>query len=443
MNTYAGLTSLIVDYIKQRETDRLEKLDKEAEKELKGLEGEAKSTLEATQRQKRAEEQERFKPVNWLSDAASRAGQLSFVTHGIKFIHSDAKGSSLYDDTKEPNLSYLSTRSLSSPTVDVVGNAAALDVGKLLLLESEGKALYLFIKEGDAAPLEPIADSKEQLGEWMQGFSQVFSVGEMASHKLAKQLYWPISENQYHLLAPLYATSLAHDIHEYIRLVRYSEESKAVRALRRESKYSDQTVEFFPEIAVQSFGGTKPQNISQLNSQRGGKSHLFSSLPPNWTSQAKPPFNCTSIFSQYFERRVYRLIAPLKKYLEKVQPRSTTFDIKEARRSGLDEIVSEILNLAAAIQNNSPAWSTKQECKLPQAERYWLDPLRAQNDEVFAQERDKDEWQREVANNFARWIISKLESDKLAFGAVEHTEFRSLLEPELRLNLKEIQGVIL
>ena len=61
-----------------------------------------------------------------------------------------------------------------------------------------------------------------------------------------------------------------------------------------------------------------------------------------------------------------------------------------------------------------------------------MDPERAETDEEFRSQRDATDWPAEVAQRFAIWLSHKLESDTLAFGAVEQHELRDLLEPELR-----------
>lgn len=328
---------------------------------------------------------------------------------------------------------YISTSSVSEIPYDVVGNAAALDVGKLLLLEHEGQKLIDTLRQGDNAPLLAIAPDAETAQEWTDGFLSVLASPEPSAHKLSKQCYWPVQSDEYHILIPLYATSLAHSIHATIQHARFSDESKATREARRREEDANQEDIRYPDLAVQSFGGTKPQNISQLNSQRGGRAYLVSCEPPDWQRQTTPPLNITSIFSQRFERRLYREhIQPLRDFLQRVADRPNNDRIKKQRAQRLDTIVDEILNRAAFIQQLPPGWSANQDCRLPLAECYWLDPDRAKTDEEFRAQQDATDWPAEVAQHFAIWLSHKLESDTLAFGAVEQRELHDLLEPELR-----------
>ena len=413
-----GLATQILEYIEARRDEKLEKVKKDADKQL--------------------EIANKYEPSTWLSDAARRAKQLTFITHAAKYIHGDSKGSSVEAMSSDnlPYDGYISTRSVSEPPYDVVGNAAALDVGKLLLRKHDGQTLIDTLRRGDNSPLLAIAPDADTAQEWADGFLSVLASPEPSAHKFSKQSYWPVKSDEYHILIPLYATSLAHTLHSAIQHARFSDEAKVTREARRKEEYSEQEDIRYVDIAIQGFGGTKPQNISQLNSQRGGKAYLVSCEPPSWQSQIKPPLNISSIFHQHFERRLYReYIQPLSDFLQRVANKDNTDRIRSERTDRLDAIVSEIVNLAAFIRTLPAGWSADPDCRLPFAERCWLDPERAKTDEEFQTQLEKEDWKAGVAQHFAIWLSHKLESDTLAFGAVEQREFRSLLESELEEGL--------
>ena len=411
-----GLAARILEYIEERRDEKLKK-EKDAAKQL--------------------EITAKYEPETWLSDAARRAKQLKFITHAAKYVHGDSRGSSVEassSDCGTPD-GYISTHSVSEIPYDVVGNAAALDVGKLLLLEHNGQKLIDTLRRGDNSPLLAIAPDTDTAQEWAKGFLSVLASPEPSAHKFSKQCYWPIQSDEYYVLIPLYATSLAHTIHATIQYARFSDEAKATREARRKEEYANREDVRYPDLAVQGFGGTKPQNISQLNSQRGGKAYLVSCEPPDWQRQTTPPLNIKSIFYQRFERSLYREhIQPLHDFLQRVADRPNNDRIKKQRAQRLDTIVDEILNRAAFIRQLPPGWSADPDCRLPFEERCWLDPGRAKTDEEFRSQRDETDWPAQVAQSFAIWLSNKLESDTLAFGAIEQRELRALLEPELRHN---------
>ena len=283
------------------------------------------------------------------------------------------------------------------------------------MLEQDGQTLIDTLRRGDHAPLLAIAPDTDIAQKWAEGFLSMLATPEPSAHKFAKQCYWPVQSDEYHLLIPLYATSLAHTIHATIQHARFSDEAKATREARRKEEYSEQEEVWYPPLAVQSFGGTKPQNISQLNSQRHGEAYLFSCEPPSWQRRTTPPLNINSIFHQYFERRLYREhIQPLRDFLQQVADKPKNDRIKRQRAGRLDTIIDEILIRAASIQQLKPeGWSAAPECRLPKAEQFWLDPNRAETDEEFQSQREKTDWRIGVAQNFARWLSQKLRATRL------------------------------
>ena len=408
-----GLSAQILEYIQQRRDEKLIKIEA------------------------------KHKPKTWLHDAAQRAEQLSFITHAAKYIHGDSKGSSVEATSSDSLTShgYISTHSISDIPYDVVGNAAALDVGKLLLLKHDGQTLIDTLRRSDHSPLLAFASDADMAREWAEGLLSVLvAAPKPSAHKFSKQSYWPLKSNEYHLLIPLYATSLAHTLYNTIQHARFSDEAKTARAAHREEEYSEQEDVRYPDLAVQNFGGTNPQNISQLNRQRDGEAYLVSCAPPSWQRQTTPPLNISAIFHQHFERQLYHdHIQPLRDFLQRVSGDYNNDRIKRQRAGRLDAIVDEILNRAAFIQQLSPGWSAAPECRLPKAEQLWLDPGRSETDEAFRSQLEKTDWPAQVAQNFAVWLSHKLESDTLAFGAVEQRELRSLLEPELRYDFMTVE----
>jgi len=427
-----GLAAQIAGYIAGRAETRLDKFDKDAEKQRNaGQDAEREFTLEA----ERKDIASRYLPSNWLADAAQRAKQIQMVTHALKFTHTDARGSSVYSPEGQTqaagmkNGELLSTASLTNLVIDAVGNAAALDVAALLQMEHEGKTLIQYIEQGDSSPLKPFAKDEIQLADWMGAFKQALEGNELSSHKLAKQLYFPIDKGQYHLLAPLYSSSLAHALNIRIAATRYTDEVKLVRKAKKEGRFNTAPVVDFPDTAVHTYGGTKPQNVSQLNSSQGGKSFLLSCAPPNWEVQSKPPLGVKSVFSRnQFGYRVRKEVWSLRQYLLKQVDKESIKPIRNQRAERVDQVLDQLVQYAAEIQNltGQVGWSALPDCKLSLAEQLWLDPQRAELDEAFAAELVKDDWQAVVADQFARWFNSRLKHEKLTLGDTEHSDWKNM-----------------
>ncbi len=392
-----------------------------------------------------SEQRAAYEPKRWIADAAQRVKQIQQVTHAIKYTHPDARGSSLYTTAGNPYAAgtEVGTHTLGAQLVaDVVGNAAALDVYKFLNLRI-GERNILDLAAADHPTLAAaLSNDAEEAHAWMGCFAALVQPkGEPASHELAKQVYWPLGDGEYHLLAPLFPTSLVHSLWKAIREDRFSEEAAAARAARKAGGAHPHGFREYPELAIQSFGGTKPQNISQLNSERYGENYLLPSLPPNWQSPAiRPPFAVNSVFDRIFSRRprVRELTRILRDFLVSVEHVNNI----RIRRKGAElscSIYDEALfygaELREAVETGQlPAgWTQDEACKLNRAEQCWLDPLRCQIDPDFAHEYQRDEWSDEICRRFGNWLNARLATERTPMSAIEAEHWRSELAKEMRL----------
>ena len=369
----------------------------------------------------------------WLTSAAKRVEQIQAVTHSLKPIHPDARGTNLYVEPRTlPPLAELGSHALGERFVgDVVGNAAALDVYKMLKLEVNGRSLLTALLAQDADALAALHTDPAQAQALRDAFvslTQPRAEGP-SSHTLAKQLYWltgtdACDDAHYTLLAPLYATSLAHAVHAQVQEDRFGEANKAARHARRERKMHDGVFHDYPDLAVQNMGGSNKQNLGLLNVARGGKNYLLSSLPPQWQASAvRLPVHAASVFDRLFIARpeVRRTVRALRVFLE--SDPDANLAARERREELLDALVDELVSLAAELQQIlPPGWSRDDERfgDLHRSEQLWLDPLRAeQSDEAdFAREWLQMDWPAAVGQRFANWLNAQLRG-KLPVGDAE------------------------
>lgn len=371
-----------------------------------------------------------YTPAVWLADAARRAGQIQAVTHTLKAIHPDAKGSNLYClPSALPQHQLVGSHCLGDDFAgDVVGNAAALDVYKLLKLEHDGQPLLSLLLANDVDALAALHGDAEQAQRLAAAFTSITRARDgLASHTHGKQLYWlvgdePRNDAHYHLLAPLYASSLAHRIYLGIQADRFGEPAKEARQARRDKQLHPGTIHEYSQLAVQKLGGTKPQNISQLNSERRGDNYLLASLPPSWQQRdVRLPIRTQtgSIFPAFGQRPVVaELVRTLRDFLLSGPPQN--MHTSNSRDELLTELIDELLLYAAELWAFEPGWSAKPECNLNRAEQLWLDFRRAGQDEVFASEWRRMAWVDEIRERFANWLNARL-VDKLSVGDVEHS----------------------
>lgn len=376
---------------------------------------------------KHLELRQRFDAATWLDDAARRVGQLQAVTHSVK----PAKGTSLRVAAVElPPLAVVGTHCLGVEVdMDVVGNAAALDVYKFLKVEHDGRTLLSLCEAGDADLAAALSDDPAKAAAWMSAFAGLTAPrGKAASHTNAKQLYWlvgsdPNDDAAYHLLAPLYPTSLIHRVYATVQDHRFGDGAKLARKARREGAHSADPVHEYTDLAIQKLGGAKPQNISQLNFERRGNNLLLASLPPTWRSlEIRPLLGVSTLFERFGARRPAREPAlQLRRFLESDPPPTQPTRLRVT--DWVNTLIDELLYFTAELRALEPGWSQVPECRLCHAHKHWLDPWApAVNGDVRP---SADDTAKIVAGDFANWLNSRLRKP-LEVGDAEFLRWRKL-----------------
>lgn len=373
----------------------------------------------------------------WLADAAKRVSQIQAVTHVLKATHPDARGTSLLvNPTSLSAHQEIGSHLLEENCIeDVTGNSGALDVYKFLKLEVEGRRLLDWLHQDDTDLLAAMHPDLITAQEWAVAFKALIrSVDLFASHPLAKQVYWcvsgePSNDEGFHLLEPLFASSLTHAIHQEVRII-FNEESKAARQARfkevaHPTGYSD-----YRNLVARKLGGTKPQTVSQLNSERGGVNYLLASMPPSWEQDR--PRNFLFIDSALERFRRYEDVDSLLKALTGLltSDLESTMETR-SKREAIEQRLGESLAAfgLAAQQLFEPGWTRNPDCRLPLCEKIWLDPDRSElpnrldheeDDAAFQQANEWQDWPGEVATRFGNWLNAILKGEGLPVGDAEH-----------------------
>lgn len=376
----------------------------------------------------------------WLEDAVRRVHQIQAVTHSLKPIHPDARGTNLYVPPNQlPALDEIGSHVLGEVfDSDVVGNAAALDVHKLLKLRVNGQTLLQALTLQQADAMAGLSSDATRARSWRNAFVSLTAVRDEvpSSHERAKQLYWLIGEDasddsQYQLLAPLYATSLAHAVHHELQEHRFGDANKEARQARRDGKMHDGIFHNYPGLAVQKLGGTKPQNISQLNSERGGINYLLSSQPPTWkSSDFRLPAHAASVFDRLFSGRV-EVRRTLRKFCAFLATNPTeTMGTRNHVDAFVARLIDEVTIMAGGFHSTLPGgWSLDEDYNdLAMAEKLWLDPLRAERPDQgdFAHEWLWMDWPAAIGKRFGQWLNARLDG-RFAVGDPELQQWKKLL----------------
>ncbi len=374
------------------------------------------------------------------------------ATHVMKFSHSSANSDGLYLNNSINRHLFILTSSMKKQLISDIAhnNGALITISRFMSLSLNKKSIIDFILDDNFIFFQHFCKTDIQLKQWINGFRDLIESRVIKDADKAKQLYFPIDkpnsldEPIYHLIVPLFSSSFAQELYVRQTVIKYGKQEKKIKKQKnidktessKSAKYHLVNSMKIPNIAVQHFGGTQPQNISMLNKDRGGLSYLLSAQPPIWQSQLKPPTYKSSLFD--FDFTNHRLREDIN-YLRDFVIRFKQLDLSiqnPKRRKWIDSwvanIIYELFDYVSRIQSLPSGWSANDDVKLKLSHKLLLDPYR-NNDDFQGQRKNKD-WQTEICNDFAGWLNGQLiGKDKKFTPQVEHHRmWVQLLKPQLR-----------
>ncbi|MDD5227983.1 MAG: type I-F CRISPR-associated protein Csy1 [Methylococcales bacterium] len=341
-----------------------------------------------------------FHPENWLSEAAKRASQLSLVSHPSKFTHPSAKTSSIIFESTFIADGFLRSGNVDSE-LDVFGNAAAMDVYKFLSLTlADGKTVLAHLEENTDFIQQQFKFASISFDELRDNFlaikqdkfSTVHTSGQI------KQVYFPVDDG-YHLLSVLTPSGLMFKLKERLYTIR---PTKEIRDAEKNNVFDEHGFDELRDLTIIGFGGTKPQNISVLNSKNYGEAYLLLSVPPSLKPRdIQPPssdFFKNSIYPKLYKASFNRFNYLVNPEFEHVK---NNIDNRDERDDIICAVIDNVIVRAWAFRQIDAGWSNK--TTLPHYQKVWLD-------NAFTEERENsDEWSEKIVDELARWFISSYE----------------------------------
>ncbi len=347
-----------------------------------------------------------FSLEEWLPNAAKRAGQISMATHPCTFSHPSARKnkngyvSSIIANTERVADGFLKTGNVAVET-DALGNAAALDVHKFLTLQmADGLHLLAHIQENSELATNTLRIISSPYQELKDNFLAMVESGtENITSSKIKQVFFPVKAD-YHQLSLLTNSGLIYQLRERVDRIRFSDNVKECRELKRKNEFSDQGFIELYSLTTIGYGGTKPQNISVLNNKNGGKTHLLQSLPPS-IEKRFIHFPRTNFFTESFHYRECRdIFHALHKILKTDYNNS---NIREGRDYRIQELVDRIIDKMWAVRSVATAQYHEKTSKLSKHQKIWL------GNEFKLEREETDAWLDKLAKEIASWIIRSYE----------------------------------
>lgn len=390
-----------------------------------------------------AEYDEKYRFDVWIPNAALvLAKQLYFGTHISRGIHSSSKGDNVNFQsvpTLPPEL--VGSQLIPKLELDANGNAAALPLAAFfnIIIDAEkGTTLKELLLTDDPRLEGCFADDPKLSNQYKVCFQNALKgdLTKPSSDERNKQILWvnhpDPQEDNYTCLVPLYPSSLTNHFYYKINQLRYSNTNKQALSNRYKKDTEQSPYTTLQSIGVTVLGGTKPQNVSQLTSNQGGRNYLLPSLPPIFKSREQ--IRLTEKQKTIFNRRLaYVCSDGLNMLYEVVRAEKNIYPERDKRKFALELIAQTVLMQAERIQKTHPAGWTK-DYLLNEYQKYWLDPNRAELDgeEIFRQQAEQDNWSAKIIHQFASWVNECLKREFKSiqedFAKPEYNQWRRDME---------------
>lgn len=371
-------------------------------------------------------------PGQWLADVAKNASKCQFATHIGRFSNPNVTVNWQVKINEQMNSTYVFTNSTACLSDFFLENATYSPTVNLLQLTLEdGRTFYEQLKADDD-------QLRQELSHWQLDYEQVredflaIKSDEVptATDTRLKQVYFPVGNEDYHLLTVLPPSSLMQEVRKRI----YNMEDDARSACNKESAKYGSTYRRIFNLIQTKFGGAQPQNISWENNRKyehhtRGSSYMLPAMPPQ-LSKREVILPKRDFFKESLRLRNF---ANLFRQLHgRYADNRNNKDIRQAARRIERQIMELTLQQVYALRQEERGWSDSR--KLSKAQAVWLD------DKYADMRIEETDWQKELAGQFAYWILETyrfvLKTDGVDLGddelAALRKETQELIKEDLR-----------
>lgn len=347
-----------------------------------------------------------FSLEQWLPNASKRAGQISISTHPCTFSHPSSRKNkngyvtSIIASSQHSDDGYLRSGNVTVEA-DALGNAAALDVYKFLTLKMEdGQTLLSHIEQDSDLAQQLLNIKAGSYNTLKDGFlAMTNSDDESVTSSKIKQIYFPV-DGGYHQLSILSASGAMFELRKRVDTIRFSEATKAARACEKNNEIYEGGYKQLVNMTTIGYGGTKPQNISVLNNQNGGKVHLLSSEPPKLTKR-DIHFPTVDFFSQsvsYYQcRDLFYALHEL--FLN----HKNDWNIRRERDEYYQAIIDRIIEKMWLVRNVSSEQYNPDTTQLNKTQKIWLCEVNEDKRET------ESDWLDDLCKDITRFIFNGYE----------------------------------
>ncbi|WP_288433302.1 type I-F CRISPR-associated protein Csy1 [uncultured Acinetobacter sp.] len=346
-----------------------QRIEKKIESEQKKL----KEDFTTEHAQKIHDDHEIFSWMNYIAENASKVSLN--VSHVAKLSHSSNKAINLVDQiTQTKNLHLITTQTANASDRDSgYIDASYAPVADFLsfVVDNSEQSLGQFLAS-DARYFNQITDNEEIQKRWQESIAQAYVAKKLSSHVLAKQIYLPVENEQYHVISPVKSSALAHKI--FYSIAEARSKDNEVNQARKAELWHEGTYVYFPKTAFISVTKSNHQNASKLNGARRGGLYLFQATPPQWKSNQlrqqknkNPPTSIQYLLSRCVNQNTLAILKEIQRllYVVKKQGLSINLNRKNILAETITALCDEIFNQILLIEDIYPmGWSDEYKIEI-------------------------------------------------------------------------------
>ncbi len=314
-----------------------------------------------------------YKPFNWINKVVENIDELFLnVSHVAKLTHSSNQAISLKDNSESTDYPYLiTTQTIGTEYLDSgYSDARYSPITQFLSypVANSDKQLGEYLAENEAY-FSKISDNKAERLYWSEEIQKAYQPKQIRSHTLAKQIYMPLGNDDYHLVSPMYSSSLAHKI--YLSIKEVHDKENPIKKARKAKQWHEGTYIYYPNVATLGITKSMHQNASALNNTRKGLLYLFPALPPQWRVNPNPPTTMKQLFNQTYPKQALEHIRSLLYILNKKEL-FINYDRKQALKDSVEDIVAQVCDAMLLIrQTQASGWTASKD--MPMYLRLFMD----------------------------------------------------------------------
>lgn len=404
------MIDVIIDFLANKKEEFLQK---KIASELKGKKNQDDDAIVKARAKFQVEADEKYQISSWLDKVIAKA-KPNITTHPAKFTNPKIKDvSANIFIGKYIKDGYLKTGNVNlTDSVDVSGDAATntiiFELYQLLSQKINGDKRFISLFESDNDELKNFIGRLSLDYQKLKEKSLAVFFGNEKSqttHELIRQVYFPVDEENYHLLSVTTPSMLLFDVKNRIDAFDKWIEGSHIRNLKKDNLFHDEGFDELLNITEIGFSHnefTKMGNVSYLNVKNKGIAYLLPSTPPTLQKRdiRLPTYD--------FFKNSLRL-GQFKESFVSLH-KLTVLDINNINiREGINNlikfVIDQVLQKAFAIRAYGIGWSSSEYYQsLPLAQRIWLDDVHEE------QRQNNDDWRNSIGQQFAAWIVQSYEA---------------------------------